>query len=78
MYLRLTCYCAGEELLDCPAGLGRADETPQTVHSLGEVLGVVLQAGRVQLGQAQQIYKRSRFNINLWKNSIFMDEVETF
>ena len=51
----VTCHCGRKELLDCPAGLGGADETPETVNSLGEMLGVVLQTGRVQLGQAQQI-----------------------
>ena len=65
--LSLTCHCSGQELLDCPAGLGRADETPQTVHSLGEMLGVVLQAGRVELGQTQQVCKIK------YKNFHFLD-----
>ena len=55
MRLRLTCHCGREELLDCPGGLGGADETPETVNSLGEMFGVVLQAGSVKLRQAQQV-----------------------
>ena len=56
-------YCeprdrTGEQLLDGPAGLGRADEALEAVHPLGEVLGVVLEAGRVQLGEAQQVDHR--------------------
>ena len=60
-WVRLYCEsrdCTGEQLLDGPAGLGRADEALEAVHPLGEMLGVVLEAGRVQLGQAQQVDHR--------------------